>query len=167
MDAIKTEIFEEIRGYIDKIQQCSSSIKTDNQKINKISTLIEAAEPTLQMAEEKRGELERKNKFLRAKLDNLNERISWSINYWQEFGLEVEQLPDSNNYKFIFNKLDDRPIDPPKAVVLDDNLKIVSRSPEDCLTDEDVTKINESDNNQGDHKLVMLRIKRALTKRLA
>lgn len=177
-------IFEQIRDCLEKMKSCNEGSNKDQEKIAKLSKQIEAAEDIIAKAEQKRDALQRRNNFLRNKLEKWNERVAKSIEYWQEYGFDVKQLPkieqdgeEADLYEFIYTKKDkDVELPQPITVVLKylhhKKLQIVSWAPAEVLTSELQESLNSrltascchSGDEHVDFKLAMLMIKQAFIK---
>lgn len=110
--------FEEIGENIRTAERLEKEEKELRRKIEKLRIANEKGEEIIKKGKEKIEALRKQRDFLQSCVDKKDERIRNAVQYWEDYGLAVEQVSLESDpfeyYNFIFSKL------PPKkaAVVL-------------------------------------------------
>lgn len=175
---LELDIFEQIKEYLNKIKTQEGSKSKDERRIDRASKNIGAAKEMISKAVEKCDLIQRKKDFLRDKLDKLEARKAEALKYWQDYGFDVRQTSkpdhDFELYEFIYTKLREQELVQPITIgvkLQDKKLQIVSRVPEEALSDVDIESLNDKlinyhhpKDKHVDFKLAMITIRKVLIK---
>lgn len=167
-------LFEEIKEHLDRCVRFEREEKDDRSKIEGLNQIIDQAQEMVKKATEKKEALLKRNLMLKATLYGHEQKIRKSLEYWSDFGLDIQNV--DGGFRFNYSKLsadDERTVsiciksDPAAG-----ELEIFAQEPE-ILNSEQLLNLNTvrlakyCKNGTIDHRGAMLEIKKELVKSLA